>query len=190
MAMSDPGTQQLSADMHPPTLALRPLSISDEGEVRLAQLELMTDGFNFLHGLGEEEPWPSYLDRLERIRTGAEVIEDWAPETFLVAEVAGQLVGRASVRHRLTPFLARWGGHIGYAVRPAFRRRGYATEILRQALLVAREVGVQRVLVTCDDTNVGSARVIERCGGVLQNVVAAQHGTTPKRRYWFEHATG
>ena len=64
---------------------------------------------------------------------------------------------------------AHEGGHIGYAVRPAHRRRGYATEILRQSLIVARAVGVDGVLVTCDDDNVGSAAVIERCGGVLES---------------------
>jgi predicted acetyltransferase len=52
-------------------------------------------------------------------------------------------------------------------VLPAYRRRGYATEILRQALIVGRSLGIDRVLVTCDDDNVGSVRVIESCGGNL-----------------------
>ena len=72
-----------------------------------------------------------------------------------------------------TTSCASQGGHIGYAVRPAHRRRGYATEILRQSLIIARAVGVDRVLVTCDDTNVGSSAVIEACGGVLDDVVPA-----------------
>jgi predicted acetyltransferase len=123
---------------------------------------------------------------LKRIRTGAEVPDGWVPETFLAAEVAGQLVGRASIRHRLNQWLAQWGGHIGYAVRPAFRRRGYATAILRQSLPIANDLGIQRVLVVCDEANVGSARVIERCGGVLESVVVGEDGSTGKRRYWFE----
>jgi predicted acetyltransferase len=88
-----------------------------------------------------------------------------------------------SVRHALNEALARVGGHIGYAVRPAHRRRGYATEMLRQSLVVARSVGVQRALVTCDDDNVASARTIERCGGVLQDLVRVD-GRPAKRRYW------
>jgi len=71
-------------------------------------------------------------------------------------------------------------------VLPQFRRRGYATEILRQALVMARSLGIDRVLVTCDDDNVDSAKVIENCGGVLENVTAGRDGSVPKRRYWVE----
>ena len=88
---------------------------------------------------------------------------------------------------RLTWCRAQWGGHIGYAVRPAFRRRGFATEILRQSLEITESLGIRRVLVTCNAVNVASARVIERCGGVLESIVPGEDGSMPKRRYWFEH---
>jgi predicted acetyltransferase len=70
-------------------------------------------------------------------------------------------------------------------VRPQYRRRGYATEILRQALIVARAEGVDRVLVTCDQDNAASARIIERLAGVLEDVRPASDGI-PKRRYWID----
>jgi len=108
------------------------------------------------------------------------------PATFLVAEVGGQVVGRVSIRHELNAYLAEVGGHIGYGVRPGFRRRGYATGILRQSLAVAASVGLERVLVTCDSDNVGSATVIENCGGVLEKIVPSRDGSVPKRRYWVE----
>jgi predicted acetyltransferase len=99
--------------------------------------------------------------------------------------VGGQIVGRTSIRHELNEFLARFGGHIGYGVLDAHRRRGHATEILRQSLVIARARGVDRVLVTCDDDNVGSATVIERCGGVFESVVEGLDGI-PIRRYWID----
>ncbi len=105
------------------------------------------------------------------------------PATFLLARVGGDLVGRVSIRHELNDFLAEFGGHIGYAVRPQFRRRGHATEILRQALVVARGEGVERVLVTCDDGNSASQHVIERCGGALEDARLTDNGKRT-RRYW------
>ena len=90
-------------------------------------------------------------------------------------------VGRV---HELNAFLAREGGHIGFGVSPAFRRRGYATAILEQSLVVARALGITDVLATCDDNNVGSATVIERCGGVLDSTAVPDRGGIPIRRYW------
>lgn len=76
------------------------------------------------------------------------------------------------------------GGHIGYAVLPQHRRRGYATEILRQSIVVARSEGIDEVLVTCDVHNVGSRAVIERCGGAFDEVVYDPKEKVDKRRYW------
>jgi predicted acetyltransferase len=71
-------------------------------------------------------------------------------------------------------------------VLPAHRRRGYATEILQQSLIIIRAIGVDRVLVTCDDDNIGSMKVIEKCGGVLESVVTYDGDRIGKRRYWID----
>ena len=163
-------------------LVLRPLTTADEREAWAAHDELAAEGFDFLLD-GRRDDWPGYLARLARERDGVDLPPGRVPATFLVAEVDGELVGRVSVRHELNDFLAAVGGHIGYAVRPAYRRRGYATEMLRQSLALARSVGVESALVTCDDDNEASARTIERCGGVLQDVVPVEGGGS-KRRYW------
>jgi predicted acetyltransferase len=91
-------------------------------------------------------------------------------------------LGRISVRHWLTPHLLEVAGHIGYDVRPTARRRGHATAMLREVLPHARALGIQRALVTCDVGNVGSRRVIEANGGVLED---ERRG---KLRYWIDTA--
>lgn len=167
-------------------LTLRLLRPSDEDVARRAEEELRREGYEFLDGWDGREPWLDYLERLERIRQGRDVPDGWVPFTLLVGEADGGLVGSVSVRHRLNERLATVGGHIGYAVRPAFRRRGFATEMLRQSLVVAREVGLTRALLTCDDDNAASAAVIERCGGVLRRVLPASTEHPAKRHYWID----
>lgn len=165
-------------------LTLRELRIEDEPLARLAHDELAADDFTFLLDWTPGEAWTDYLDGLSRTAAGIDLPPDRVAAAFLVADVDGTIVGRTSIRFTLNPFLAQWGGHIGYAVRPFFRRRGHATEILRRSLAVAHEHGITSALVTCDDTNLASAAVIERCGGVLENVVDGPAGEAAKRRYW------
>ena len=95
--------------------------------------------------------------------------EGYVPDTELWWAEGDEFLGRIGIRHRLTPTLLEMGGHIGYDVRPSARRRGHATEMLRQALTVAHELGIDPALITCDVDNVGSRIVIERNGGVLED---------------------
>ncbi|MFD0524752.1 GNAT family N-acetyltransferase [Paractinoplanes durhamensis] len=89
-----------------------------------------------------------------------------------------RILGAISLRHELNDMLLDHGGHIGYGVRPSERRRGLASWALTETLVPARELGLDRVLVCCSDDNVGSARTIEKAGGVLEDI-RADH-----RRYW------
>ena len=113
-------------------------------------------------------------DRLEATQRPA----GFVPATELWWVEGDEFLGRTSIRHRLTPTLLEIGGHIGYDVRPSARRRGHATAILRAALAVARDLGIERALVTCDTDNVGSRTVIERNGGILEDERAG------KLRFW------
>jgi predicted acetyltransferase len=166
-------------------LRLRPLRESDEAVLRDAQNVMAEDNFEFIFGLTPEASLASVIARTERARSGVMLPPGRVPATFLLAEVGGEIVGRTSIRHRLNSFLFGYGGHIGYGVLPPFRRRGYATEILRQSLVIARSVGVGRALVSCEENNEASARTIERCGGVRDpERVAGQPESI--RRYWID----
>ena len=163
-------------------MILRPLNMSDEAEALAGDQELALEDWGFLLNYEPDMPWSEYLEILDDQRLGRNLPLGKVPATFLIAEHDGQLIGRSSIRHALNDFLFNVGGHIGYGVRPAFRRRGFATEILRQSLELISELGVTEVLVTCDDDNVGSYKVIESQGGVLENRVEFEGSL--KRRYW------
>jgi predicted acetyltransferase len=171
---------------HDPGLRLRPLRPDDEASFRAGHGELAAEGVTFGLGFEPGMPWDAYLKTLEEQRAGAGLPDGWVPSTFLVADVAGEIVGRSSIRHALSDVLEREGGHIGYAVRPGHRRRGYATEILRQSLVIARAIGIDRVLVFCDEGNAGSRAVIEACGGRLDAVTDTAAPASRKRKYWID----
>jgi len=165
------------------SLRLRPPRIDDEADVVAAQEELAADDFVFAF----RQPGQSFAEFVQGVddhRRGRNLAPGWVESTWLLADVDGAVAGRTSIRFELNDFLRAKGGHIGYAVRPAHRRRGYANEILRQSLIVARAGGVGRALVTCDDDNIGSATVIEANGGVLEDIV--DDDGVPLRRYWID----
>lgn len=155
---------------------------------------------SFLEGLrqfqAEGLPWHREIDfaqvsddfegfvlaELERaqLRTAERV-----PETVYWAIVPdGRYVGRISIRHELNDALRIFGGNIGYDTVPEFRRQGIASRMLAETLPRARELGLSEVLLTCDDTNAASIRVIEKNGGVLLERRAIDPAKPPKRYYW------
>ena len=142
---------------------------------------------NFLHYYKVGMPFSRYLEVLVEQERGINLPPNHVPSTFLFAFVGPRIVGRVSIRHSLNAFLERVGGHIGYVVVPEFRRLGYATAMLRLSVQIAREkLGIGRILVTCDDDNIGSIRTIAKNGGILENVINGPDLDKPQRRYWIE----
>ena len=100
------------------------------------------------------------------------------PQTTLWWVSADEYLGRISIRHRLTASLREIGGHIGYDIRPSARQRGHATAMLAAALPVAHSLRIDPALLTCDEDNLASRKVIEANGGVLEDK------SGDKVRYW------
>ncbi len=126
-------------------LRLRPLRVDDEAAFLAAQDEMAGDDFRFGLEYDDGMDWRDYMARLAAHRRGEALAPDWVPHTFMVADVSGVIVGRTSIRHELNDFLRSHGGHIGYGVLRAHRRRGYATAIMRQSLVSS----ARSVLIGC-----------------------------------------
>jgi len=165
-------------------MILRQIAFEDRDVCLQASQEVASDEFltPFLF-MDDGETWASFMATYVKAEAGIDTPADWVPATFLLAEVNGEIVGRSSIRYELNDYLQNFGGHIGFIVRPQFRRRGFATEILTLSLGITRDLGLKQVLVTCDDRNLASAAVIERCGGALENTVEQGPGVLT-RRYW------
>jgi len=133
-------------------LQLRPLGLHDENAFLDGHRRMMeSDGFQFALNYEEDMAWSDYVQRMQDMNKGINMLEGLVPDSF--------------------------------GILPEHRRKGYATEVLRQALDVARNIGIRRILLCCADDNAGSIKVIERCGGVLEAVIDVDGGKL--RRYWF-----
>lgn len=124
------------------------------------------------------ETWLEDTWRLENEPRGNYVPAD----TWFWFDGDGRMAGMITLRHMLNDFLLRVGGHIGYGVRPSMRRQGHATAMLAAVLPRARELGLTRVLVSCHRENVGSARTIQKNGGMLENEIVEDGRIV--QRYW------
>lgn len=151
-------------------MKLRKLSIEDGLDVYdlLQAIPAEENGYyNGAHGLTYEEfkEWLIKMDGYDR----GENMPDWmVPSTEYWAEVDGTLVGNIRLRHYLTPALEEDGGHIGYAMAKAYRRKGYAKEMLKLLLPIAKEMGIERVLITPNTDNIASRKAVEANNGILE----------------------
>jgi len=135
-----------------------------------------------------EEDFAAYVaaitDRTGRVRLPTGDIVSKVPFTVFWLVEGDAFIGEAHVRHELNAYLIREGGHVGYGIRPSRQRQGYGRLILALALEECRRLGLTRVLLTCLQDNVASARIIEANGGELENVIDDPAGRGPLRRYW------
>jgi len=127
------------------------------------------------------------FEKFENARIGRNLPDNYVAATYFWLVDEDEFIGEISIRHSLTDSLMRFGGNIGYGVRYSKWNNGYGTMMLSMALKYAKEVlGLDKVLITCNDNNFGSARVIEKNGGLLQDKIVNVIGGVERltRRYW------
>lgn len=144
--------------------------------------EKIINGSSLFDKTESYDEWLSHVINNSRKET---VQPDWvASSTFFgVRESDEKIVGMIDIRHYLNDFLREYGGHIGYAVRPSERRKGYATEMLALALRYCETLGLEKVMLGCYKDNLASVRTIEKCGGVLEKEILYLDGK-PMLMYW------
>lgn len=98
-----------------------------------------------------------------------------------------KFIGEVHIRTKLTSLLLNFGGNIGYGINPKYWNQGYGNKILELSLIKAKEIGLKgKLLITCDNDNIASARIIEKNGGILENIVKNNYNDNViiTKRYW------
>ena len=136
------------------------------------------------------------LDRFSSIEIWFEELkkrsnEDTVPEglvpssTYLgVREKDNYIVGMIDIRHYLNEYLTQVGGNIGYSVRKTERNKGYAKQMLKLALEKCKELKIKKVLITCDEDNIASEKVILSANAKLEDIRNVDGEN--KKRFWID----
>ena len=167
-------------------LVIRKPTLEDKEQI----LEMVNEFRKYesvLNGHGSIDKCESYEEWLEKLASYED--EKTLPEgrvlsTQYVTVRANdnKIVGLINARWYLNDFLKIHGGHIGDSIRPTERNKGYATEQIRLVLEEFKKRGVDKVLITCKEENIASAKTIEKNGGKFENKVTYDGDTY--RRYW------
>ena len=145
------------------------------------------DGTGALRRMEDPKQWLEYC----RLCKNPDTVPDGlvpATQYIFVRESDDKIVGMLQIRHYFNVFLEQYGGHIGYSVAPSERRKGYASQMLQMSLPKCKELGIQRVLVTCLDDNEASRRTILKNGGKYESTVFEPNEGINLQRYWIDLA--
>lgn len=134
--------------------------------------EFFDNGESVINGsaLLDQMEYDAWLLNTRRNGSPHTVREDWvmASTFFAVRENDCRLIGTIDVRHHIqNDFLSKYGGHIGYSVRPSERRKGYGAKMLGLALSFAGRIGLKRIMLGCYSDNIASIKTIQKHGGFL-----------------------
>lgn len=130
------------------------------------------------------QDFSSYLSKLAEESQGKGLPKGYVPQTTYWFVDGNDFIGRVSIRHSLTKSLLQIGGHIGYDIRPSQRKKGYGKKMVALALSKAKMLEITKWLVTCDEDNLGSKKIIEANGGILENSISIKGRKSRTLRYW------
>ena len=143
------------------------------------------DGCGSLRRFERTQDWLAQVEALKRPETTPAGLVP-SSQYLYVREADDKVVGVIQIRHCFNAYLERYAGHIGYSVCPGERRKGYATQMLRAALPICGELGLNRVLISCLTDNEASRRTILRNGGVYESTVYEPQERIWLERYWID----
>lgn len=127
-----------------------------------------------------------WLEENEKYKDATKLPEHLSPQTIYLAIKNNKIVGLISIRWKPVPILLNHGGFIGYGIRPSERGKGYANEMLKQALELIDKSIYEKVLITCKDFNIASKKTIEKNGGILDNSYYNEENKCTYLRYWID----
>lgn len=107
-----------------------------------------------------------------------------ATQFFYIRKTDNCLIGMIQVRHYFNDYLSKYGGHIGYSIKPNERRKGYASSMLKAVLPYCGEIGLDKILITCFDDNIGSEKTILNNGGIYESTVCEINSKRNLKRFW------
>ncbi len=136
---------------------------------------------------GKNHTFEDFIKQLNDYSKGVNLLPDHVRSTTLWLIDNNEFIGRVSIRHELNNKLLKTGGHIGYYIRRSKRGKGYGKQILALGLIEAKRLGISKALITCDDDNIASIKIIEQNGGVLENIIIQEAGKPKLRRYWINN---
>ena len=143
------------------------------------------DGCGSLRRFDRTQDWIDQVESLKRPETTPPHLVP-SSQFLYVRETDGKVVGVIQIRHRFNEYLEKYAGHIGYSVCPSERRKGYATRMLKSVLPLCRDLGLQKVLISCVRGNEGSKRTILNTGGVYESTVYEPKEQVFLERYWID----
>lgn len=177
-------------------MKLKEVELKDKNQILEMYKEYMVSdlipGIDRFEGIRDFEKidkvsFEEWIENLEKNKDEKNLPEEYSPHTlYLAINDEEELVGAIGIRWKEVPVLMTFGGLIGYSIRPSKRGSGYASQMLKLALEKFKTTNIDNVLITCKDFNIASKRVIEKNGGVLENVYTNEEDGYNYLRYWIK----